>query len=153
TIPTTRTSARSPPRQYFMTGISKGVEDRNVSKSSVPQGRAEGDAACGFALASAKPQAAPHTQTGRLVSLLRPHLLQHLLDRPFQGLAAQVLVTDHALVVEHVNRREAVDLPGIRDAAPARTAVPPGAPGNALLLDDALDLGLVVVTVDAQQRE
>ena len=58
---------------------------------------------------------------------------------------AQALEADHALGVDHVQRRPAGDVPLLRDRpGGALGAVPEGAPGDAVLLHGDLELGLVL---------
>src|SRR5438105_12704782 len=65
----------------------------------------------------------------------RLHLPQQRIDRPIHGVPADVLKANHALVVDHINRRPASDAPSAGNGAVRPAAIPEGAPGN-LFLDE-----------------
>src|SRR5438105_15909475 len=84
--------------------------------------------------------------------LLLRGFLNEFLDGLLQRLAAEALVADHALGVDHVNRREGLHVPVVDDATVA-PALPPVRPRHLLVLQKLLQRLLLVVDTDADQSE
>src|ERR1043166_8696916 len=62
-------------------------------------------------------------------------------------------MADGAVDVQHVEGGPALDIPPGRDWATARGAVPPGTPGNLILVHRLLEFGLIPIAVDAEENE
>src|SRR5690606_19150214 len=91
---------------------------------------------------------------GRSLAALALHLGEQLVDRGVHLLIPRVLEADHALVVDHVDRRPAGDVPAGADRAlRAIRTVPEGTPGDLLLGEALLQRLEVGVGVHADQRE
>src|SRR5438309_8571726 len=84
--------------------------------------------------------------------LLRLELFEQFVDRAVHGLAVDVAITNHAVGVEHVDRRPALHFPRIGNRAPRTAAVPEGTPGDLFLLEHFLQLLAISIAVDADER-
>src|SRR5947207_6953235 len=78
--------------------------------------------------------------------------LEHLIDNPFQFRLRRVLGSNHPFVVQKVNGRPPAHVPLPGDWASGPAPVPPGSPGDMLLLHRSAQT-LLRVAIDAEQNK